>query len=191
MQKLGISARLKKKGIIMLFASSALLFLVPKAIASEKVIFKYSGATQSVSLEELQTFANTGEISPSLEFLLNFGKQNPFMVRWILTQQFPANTKLIYDLLNTAPGEFALSQTGQVVSAKSERANVKALRGALIASASDDNLISLIELLEKYPTEEVYVDGKVLSQVQRDLAGFINETNKIYQNTFKSLIKTH
>ena len=172
------------------FASSALLFQ-GRAIAAEKVIFKYSGATQSVSLEELQTFADTGEISPALDFLLDFSKQNPFIIRWILTQQFPANTKLIYDLLNTAPGEYALSQTGNVVSAKSERANVKALRGALVASASDDNLISLIELLEEYPTEEVYVDGKILSQVQRDLAGFINETNKIYQDTFKSLTKSH
>ena len=189
MQKTDISTWLKK-GIVMFFAGSALLFEGQIAIASETVIFKYSGATQSVSLEELQTFANTGETSPALEFLLDFGKQNPFIIRWILTQQFPANTKLIYDLLNTAPGEFALSQTGNVLSAKSERANVKALRGALIASASDDNLISLIELLEKYPTKEVYVDGKILSQVQRDLGNFINETNKIYQDTFKSLNKS-
>ena len=190
MQKTNILECLKKTGITMFVASSALFFSGEKAIASEEIIFKYSGATQSVSLEELQIFADTGEVSSALEFLFKFGKQNPFIIRWILTQQFPANTKLIYDLLNTAPGEFALSQTGNVLSAKSERANVKALRGALIASASDDNLISLIELLENYPTKEVYVDGKILSQVQRDLAGFINETNKIYQDTFKSLTKS-
>lgn len=161
------------------------------AIASEKVIFTYSGITQSVSLEELQTFADTGEVASSLNSLLKFGKQNPFIIRWILTQKFPANTKLIYDLLNTAPGEFALSQTGNVLSAKSKRANIKALRGALIASASDDNLISLIELLENYPTKEVYVDGKALTQVQKDLAGFISETNKIYQDTFKPSIESN
>ena len=189
MGKTNIRKWLKETGIVMFVVGSAILFCEQKAIASEKVIFKYSGATQSVSLEELQTFAKTGETSSALEFLLNFGKQNPFIIRWVLNQQFPANTKLIYDLLNTAPGEFALSQTSTVLSAKSERANVKALRGALIKSASDDNLISLIELLENYPTKEVYVDGKVLSQVQRDLAGFINETNKIYQDTFKSLTK--
>ena len=182
---------LKENGIVMFVTSSVIFLFGQKAIASEKVIFKYSGATQSVSLEELQTFADTGETSPSLEFLLNFGKQNPFIIRWVLNQQFPANTKLIYDLLNTAPGEFALSQTSVVLSAKSEKANVKALRGALIKSAGDDNLISLIELLENYPTKEVYVDGKILSQVQRDLGGFINEMNKIYQDTFKSFTKSH
>ena len=190
MQKANIFKWLQKTKV-MIFAAAALLLFGQKAIASEKVIFKYSGATQSISIEELQTFANTGQMSSSLEFLLDFGKQNPFIIRWILTQQFPANTKLIYDLLNTAPGEFALSKTGNVVGAKSERANVTALRGALLACASDDNLVSLIELLEKYPTKEVYVDGKILSQVQRDLAGFIDETNKIYQDTFKSLNNSH
>ena len=189
MQKTGISQWLYQTAIAMFAASIAICCSGKKAIASEKVIFHYGGATQSLSLEELQTFANTGEISSGLEFLLNFGKQNPFIIRWILTQKFPADTKLIYDLLNTAPGEYALSQTGNILSSKSERANIKALRGAIVTSASNDNLISLIELIENYPTQEVYVDGKILSKVQRDLASFISETNKIYQNTFKSLTK--
>ena len=174
------------KAKIAMFVVGAAIFLNPRlAIASETVIFKYSGATQSVSLDELQTFVNTGETSPAIDFLLDFSNQNPFMIRWILTQQFPANTKLIYDLLNTAPGEYVLSQTGNVVSSKTERANITALRGALVSSATDDNLISLIELLEKYPTKEVYVDGKILAKAQRDLGNFISETNKIYQDTFK------
>ena len=166
----------KQAGILMFVA--AFSFNSPKALASEKVIFKYAGATQSVSIEELQTFANTGEISPALNSLLKFGKQNPLTIRWILTQQFPADTKLIYDMLNTAPGEYVLSQTGNVVSSKSERANITALRGALITSASDDNLISLIELLENYPTKEVYVNGKILAKAQRNLANFANRTSR-------------
>lgn len=165
-------------GLMMFFAGVLLSWEAHQTLASEKVIFRYGGASQSISLDELQTFANTGEISPALDFLLQFGKQNPLTIRWILTQQFPANTQVIYDLLNTAPGEYVLSQTGNVVTSKSERANIQALRGALIASASDDNLISLMELLEEYPTKEVYVDGKILAKAQRNLANFINETNR-------------
>lgn len=176
---------LNKAKTVMFVIGAAISFNPDKAIASEKVIFKYSGATQSVPMSELQTFAKTGETSPAIDFLLDFGKQNPFMIRWILTQQFPAHTKLIYDLLNTAPGEYVLSQTGNVVGSKSERANITALRGALVGSAADDNLVSLIELLEKYPTKEVYVDGKILAKAQQDLGNFISETNKIYQDTFK------
>lgn len=165
-------------GIILFVASMAIAINPKQASASEEIVFTYGVASQSVSLEELQNFANTGEMSPSLNFLLKFGQQNPQMIQWILGQQFPADTKLIYDLLNTAPGEYVLTQTGNVVGTQSERANVKALRGALVTSASDDQVISLIELLENYPTKKVYVNGKLLAQVSRDLASFIEETNK-------------
>ena len=165
-------------GIVVFVASMAIAINPKQASAAEEIIFTYGAATQSVSLEELQTFADSGEMSPSLDFLLKFGQQNPQMIQWVLSQQFPADTKLIYDLLNTAPGEYVLTQTSNVVGTKAERANVKALRGALVASASDDRVISLIELLEKYPTKKVYVNGKLLAQVSRDLASFIEETNK-------------
>lgn len=168
----------QETGAIVFIAGIALSLSPNVANASEDIIFKYGGATQSVALEELQTFANTGETSASLETLFKFGKQNPNLIRWIIRQQFPFDTKIVYDLLNTAPGEYVLSQTGNVISSKSERANIKALRGALVKSASDDNTISLIELLENYPTEEVYVDGKILAKARDNLADFINETNK-------------
>ena len=175
-------------GIVMFVASLALALNPEQAWASEKIIFKYGVASQSVSLAELQTFADTGEISPSLDFLLKFGKQNPQMIRWILRQQFPADTKLIYDLLNTAPGEYVLTQTSNVVGSKSERANVQALRGALVTSASNDSMISLIELLDNYPTQEVYVDGKILAKASRDLAHFIEEANRRYVKIPLSLL---
>jgi hypothetical protein len=171
----------QKTGIALLLAGMAISLSPSKAKASEEIVFTYGGATQTVSLEEFQTFAATGETSPALDFLLNFGKQNPLMIRWILNQEFPADTKLIYDLLNTAPGEYVLSQTSNVLGSKSERANVKALRGALVASASDDNVISLIELLDKYPTQQVYVDGKILAKARKNLTQFIEETSKYIQ----------
>lgn len=150
-----------------------------RAFASEKIIFVYGGLSQSVSLEELQDFAQTGERSPAVDSLLNSSKQNPSLMRWILKQEFPANIKLISDLLNTAPGECALSQTSSVVSSKSQKADVTALRGALIAAASDDNSISLIELLESYPTQQVYINGKILARVGQNLGQFIQNNRYI------------
>ena len=168
-------------GIAALFAGIAVALTPSRAIASEEVIFTYGGATQSVSLGELQTFAQTGETGAALDFLLGFGNQNPLMIRWIMKQEFPANTKLIYDLLNTAPGEYVLSQTSTVLGSKSERANVQALRGALVKSASNDNVISLIELLENYPTQQVFVDGKILAKARENLSQFVEETSRYIQ----------
>jgi len=150
-------------------AGMTVAFNPSRAEGSEQVIFTYGGWTQSVSLEELQAFAATGEASPGLKTVLKSGKQNPFIVRWILKQEFPADAKFVWDLLNTAPGEYILSQTGNVVGTKTEKANVKALRGALVASASDNSLISLIEILENYPTQDVYVNGKILLKLRQNI----------------------
>ncbi|NJK57974.1 MAG: alpha/beta hydrolase [Pleurocapsa sp. SU_5_0] len=173
---------------IAFIGAGALIFLTPsRVLSSEKVIFTDGGLSQSISLEELQDFADTGKVSPALNTLLKHGKQNPFVMRRILRQEFPANNKLISDLLNTIPGEYVLSQTGNVVSSKTEVANVTALRGALVTSASDNNLISLIELLENYPTPEVYVNGKILAKLRTNFVHFVEGSSQ-YINIPLSLL---
>ena len=179
----------RKTGIAMLIVGLAVSLKPNRAFAAEEIIFTYGGVTESVSLEELRNFAEKGEISPSLNFLLNSSQQNPLVMRSILKQEFPANTKLIYELFNTAPGEYLLSQTSNVVGSKSERADVAALRGALIASASNDNEVSLIELLENYPAQQVYINGKTLIKVRRNLGEFIQETDR-YVETLLSILKS-
>ena len=178
MQIAKISRWFRETGIAILVASVTITLGSNRVLASEEVIFTYGGATQSVAIEELQTFVETGETSSSIEFLLSLSNRSPSLMRWILKQKFPADTKLVSDLLNTAPGEYVLSQTGNVVGSKSQRANVTALRGSLIRSASDDGLVSLIELLEHYPTKQVYVNGKMLARVQNNINQFVEETEK-------------
>lgn len=178
MQIAKISRWFRETGIAILVASVTITLGSNRVLASEEVIFTYGGATQSVPIEELQTFVETGETSSSIKFLLSLSNRSPSLMRRILKQKFPADTKLVSDLLNTAPGEYVLSQTGNVVGAKSQRANVTALRGSLIRSASDDGLVSLIELLEHYPTKQVYVNGKILARVQNNINQFVEETEK-------------
>lgn len=178
MQIAKISRWFQETGIAILVASVTITLGSNRVLASEEVIFTYGGATQSVAIEELQTFVETGETSSSIKFLLSLSNKSPSLMRRILKQKFPADTKLVSDLLNTAPGEYVLSQTGNVVGSKSQRANVTALRGSLIRSASDDGLVSLIELLEHYPTKQVYVNGKMLARIQNNINQFVEETEK-------------
>lgn len=173
-----ISRWFRETGIAILVASATITLGSNRVSASQEVIFTYGGATQSVAIEELQTFVETGETSSSIDFLLSISNQKPSLMRLILKQKLPADTKRVSDLLNTAPGEYVLSQTGNVVGSRSQRANVTALRGSLIKSASDDGLVSLIEILEHYPTKQVYVNGKMLARVQNNINQFVNKTEK-------------
>ena len=161
-------------------------------VAAEKVIFTYGLVSQSVSIEELEAFAATGEVSRSLRFLLNFSGQNPDLVRWLLIQEFPTNTVIMSKLLNTLVGEYALSQSSNVVHSRSPRGDIPAIRGALIASSSDDERVSLLELLRNYPTEQVYVNGKSLANIGKkatetleNLEDYIEFSLQLWQQFWK------
>ena len=138
-------------------------------VAAEKVTFTYGLVSQSVSLEELETFAATGAISPSIAFLLKFSTQKPEVVRWLLTQEFPTNTVILSQLLNSLGGEYALTQSSNVVHSSASQGNIQALRGALIISSSDDQRVSLLEVWRNYPTKQVYIDGKALGKIRQKL----------------------
>lgn len=129
-------------------------------IAAEKINFNYGIARQSVSLEELETFANTGEISPSLDTLFKFTGDNPRLIRSLLQQEISLDTVTASDMLNSFVGEYVLDRASNIVNSGASRGNREALRGTLIASANDDSKISLLEVWRNYPTEEVMVDGE-------------------------------
>jgi len=53
------------------------------AIAAEQVVLKYRIFRESISVEELTTFAETGELSTSLRLNFALARQNPKVVRFI------------------------------------------------------------------------------------------------------------
>ena len=130
------------------------------AIAAETIKFDYGIASQSVSLEELEIFAKTGEVSPALDFLFKFTNQNPELIRLLLVQKIPLDTVTTANLLNNPIGEYVLDRLSSVVHSGAARGNREALRGALITSINEDRQISLLEVWRNYPTKEVIVEGR-------------------------------
>ena len=131
----------------------------PPVSAAEKIKFNHGITSQSVSLEELEIFAETGEISPALNFLFDYTNQNPKLVRLLLIQQIPLDTVTASNLLNSPIGESVLDRVSSVVNSGASKGNREALRGALITSTNGDGKISLLEVWRNYPTKEVIVEG--------------------------------
>ncbi|MDJ0742577.1 MAG: alpha/beta hydrolase [Xenococcaceae cyanobacterium MO_167.B27] len=180
------------KPLLALGVAMVLLTSLKPTLAAEKVTFTYGLASVSVSLEELEAFATTGEVSPSIDFLLDFSGQNPDVVRWLLRGEFPTNTAIASYLLNTIVGEYALSQSSNIVHSSSPRGDIQALRGALIASSQDDGRVSLLELWRNYPTKQVYVDGESLISINKkanetleNLADYTELSAQLWQQFWK------
>lgn len=136
-----------------------------RADAADSVVLKYRFLRETVSVAELTTFAETGELSRSLRAYLRMAGKEPAELRRTLTQEVPVNPTRLYRVLNTTPGEFLLDQASQVIHTPSNRANRQSLRAALVGSALPNGKITLIETLQNYPTPEVHVEGDRLVEV--------------------------
>ncbi|MEH2270905.1 MAG: alpha/beta hydrolase [Nostoc sp.] len=154
--------------VLVLVGSTCLLFLSTPAFAAEQVVLKYGIFRESLSVEELSTFAQTGELSRSLRVNLALARQDPKAIRQYLTEPVKVNPVFLDKVLNSQIGNnIILDQISQVISTPSRRADRQALRAALVLSASQDGQVSLIEIIKNYPTNEVEVDGVVYRRRHR------------------------
>lgn len=134
-------------------------------LAAERVILTYGPLQEQFSIQDMQTFAETGELSRLRQFQLRVAGADPEVLRGFLNQKLQVDLLFLDRTLNSLPGEFLLYQIGQVVHNRQRVAPIQSLRSALVLSAREDNYISLLEFLQNYPLPEVYLDGKKIAEI--------------------------
>jgi hypothetical protein len=138
--------------------------------AAEQLVLTYGAYQASFAVSDLEILAKTGEASNALKFYLGLAGLTPDELQAILTAEFDMSHHVLDKILNTQGGEYLLSEVTQVIHTPSQQANIQALRSSLVLSAHDDQKVSLLELLQKYPTQQVYVNGANLIQLANDLS---------------------
>lgn len=154
---------------LVLMAIASILLSSTSAVAAEQVVLKYRIFRQSISVKELTTFAETGELSSSLRLKLALAGQDPKAFRQYLTESVSVNPVFLDRVLNSRIGNFLLDEVSQAVHTPSGKADRQALRSALVLSASGDSKITLLETIQKYPTQEVQVEGDRLESAYLQL----------------------
>ena len=167
-------------------AGAAVLGLVipgsSSAIAAERVVLRYSFIQRSVAVADLAKFAETGEMSRPLRTYIRMSHEDPKNVRETLTKPVAIDAVMLDRVLNSFAGEALLSQLSQYIYTRSEDANVPALRSAMVLSASGDNQITLLELLQNYPTQEVLVNGNRLLAAYQEIQGISEKLKGVLGN---------
>ncbi len=149
--------------------SMCVLFCQTSALAAEQVGLKYGIFRESISVEELSTFAKTGELSRSLRVNFALAQQDPKTIRPYLTTPVKVDVVILDRILNSLIGNVILDQLSQVIHTPSRTADRQALRAALVLSASEDGQVTLLEIIENYPTTNVEVDGERLENAYHQL----------------------
>ncbi|MEO1519549.1 MAG: alpha/beta hydrolase, partial [Cyanobacteria bacterium J06633_2] len=149
-----------------------ILSLIPIASpagAAEQIVFKYRSLRRTVPISDLSTFAETGEPSDQLERYLDAIDDDPERFRQTLNQQIRVDPVMLDRGLNHPLGHVALDQLTPIIHTSSRERDREALRAALVLSASDDDHISMMELIETYPTQELHVEGDRLIEAYNDI----------------------
>lgn len=142
---------------------------------AEEVVITFGPLSRSIPMSDLTALAETGTVSRRLRLLLGIAKINPDELRAVLNKSAQVNLASLDKQLNSPLGAFALYEVGKVVRTRSNKANIQALRSALVLSARDDNQITLIEFLQNYPGQQVYLEGAKLAK----LAGLASNQNTL------------
>ncbi|MDJ0724128.1 MAG: alpha/beta hydrolase [Prochloraceae cyanobacterium] len=154
-----------------------------KARAAESVILNYGPFQEDISVRELSDLARNGRASRSLKAYLRMANRDPEDLQKLLTKKVKVDPIAASKFFNQLPGELLLDGVSQVIRTPSQRASRQSMRAALVGSALPDGEIQLIEVLENYPTQEVYVEGDRLVNAYNQISGVLGGISK-----FRSLL---
>ncbi len=161
----------------------------PAVNAAEQVSLRASGFERSLAVADLRKLADTGEQSDVLSGLLATARLDPNQVRGYLAlsidiKQFDVDITLVDKFLNSYFVELFLQDIGKSLRGPGGESGASAIKAAIINSLADDNKISAIEFIEKYPTEMVVeIEGLTRTQerVRKDYASLAGPFSKILQ----------
>jgi hypothetical protein len=163
--------------VALLLGSFGILAHPTPARAADQLVVTYGPLNADVSVADLEKLVNTSEVPGSLRFYLGLANIDPATLRNLLTMELDANSSFMNDMLSSESGNHLLSQLSQVVhlppnrpdiqvlksanqdyTEPSEAENIEALKTALIKSA-DDRHVTILEVIQHYPAQKVYVDA--------------------------------
>jgi hypothetical protein len=150
------------------------------AWAAERVLLRYRGFSRTVAVADLATLAESGEASGRLASLLEASGQRPEQLRSLLTDPLRANPLILDRALNSRPGEWMLDQLGEAIHPPAGQASRQALRAAIMLSAADDGTLTLLEILENYPTPEVVLEGDQIQRAYNRLEAFLDPLSILF-----------
>lgn len=151
--------------------------------AAETVNFRFNIFEVSVSVDDLENFAKTGELRGALDMASRYISASDMATfRRILTERATVPVSLVSRFLYTSQGERALDILGNFIKTGPNLSGNRAIRAAaVLATADKKNGLSLLSFLRKFPTSDIYFDIQEGLQTVGELSDLLQNTQKVVQ----------
>ncbi|MDJ0567737.1 MAG: alpha/beta hydrolase [Pleurocapsa sp. MO_192.B19] len=160
---------------ILLGLGTGLFCFTNSAIAAESILLTYNNEELNVPISKLQSFSKTGDLTPQMESFFQTTKQVPRVWSNLLTDEVKV-PEFIESFLESPRGRFVLHRIETVVFHLDENSQEE-IDTALINSMEDDDTISIMEVVEKYPETTVKISLNELETDYAEVKQFINSIN--------------
>ncbi|MCT7959537.1 alpha/beta hydrolase [Laspinema sp. D1] len=167
--------------VVFLTSLSFVVFTPSPATASQVVVLTYGPQRIAIPMSELVQFGETGEASRVIRFLTGIADVDRDLFRTVLTQEIPANLRVLDRTLNFIVGELFLYEISQAIYPPSRRKGIEGLRSSLVLSAADDSRLSLLEILQKYPAQRVEIDARKINKTYGQVEFLVEGAEKALQ----------
>ena len=143
--------------------------MTPSSLAAERIYFSYGAIERTISVASLEAYAKEGKIDDDLATYAEYvSPQRLIQLQRVLQARIQLSPVAVSQFLYTPVGETLLERLGEVIQTEARQPGFYALRAALILAAADRDGLSLLSVLEKFPTRSVRIDlGRSLEIMER------------------------
>ncbi|MGK7911782.1 MAG: alpha/beta hydrolase [Synechococcus sp.] len=146
-------------GAVGLIAATA--GVASQAIAAEELVFLASGGSRTVPVEDLVTFAETGEMSRQLDIYINdyLDAEDAELYRNGLNFVIQLNFAEYAGFLQSDSGQCVLNVMARVIKpTPTDETAVQSVRAGLINGAAPDGRLTILDLVQSYPNSKLHID---------------------------------
>ena len=138
------------------------LLTAPPALAEETISFSFGPLIRSLKVSSLKTFAADGTVPDDLAYFLQFtSKQQQSEFRKALIERATVDPLIVSRFFSSNIGEDILERLGKGITLRRGGNGKYAIRSALVGAAFSSEGLSLLNVLEKLPTN-VRIHGEKL-----------------------------
>ena len=146
--------KIVKSSLFLAIAALVGVVAIEPAIPAERIDFNYSLLGFSLKVEDLAAFAETGEVSNSLNFYLKrIPPQQREKLQKFLQQSYDVDPILVYRYSRTSAGIEMLQRIGEIIQLPGNLNGFYGLRAALVQAAASKSGINLVDFLKLFPTD--------------------------------------
>lgn len=158
---------------LFLFGLSFLTGLARPAHSAENIYFTYGPLEFAMSVDSLDRFAKTGEITSDFQFYAKFMKPEDLNeLQQLLQQQFDLSAVAVSQMTYTAMGEEVLKRLGYLVQTQKRQNGFYALRSALILAADDPEGLTLVNIMRHFPSKGIRINTGIIFELQKLIVMF-------------------